>query len=97
MALTRSPLICQSTQRLSFVRHVTFCRAPSVEMKKPSDPPLKEELCLQPCDHSTICALPHGLGLPPHFMASDPLTEIKLPECRPPSWDFLKVLMTLFV
>lgn len=25
MALTRSSLICQSTQRLSFVRHATFC------------------------------------------------------------------------
>lgn len=87
MALTRSSLICQSTQRQSFVRHVPFCQAPSVEMKKPSDPPLKGELCLQLCDHSTICALPYGLGLPPHFTASDPLAEIKLPERRPPSWD----------
>lgn len=52
-------------------------------MKKPSDPPLKGELCLQLCDHSTICALPYGLGLPPHFTASDPLAEIKLLSADP--------------
>lgn len=82
IALTPSSSVCQSTQCLSFVHHVTFAECLSRRWKSHLTP-FKVELRLQSCDRSTICALPHGLGLPPHFTASDTLTEIKLPKCRP--------------
>lgn len=63
------------------------------KMKKPPDP-FKAGLHSQPCDHSTICALPHGSSLPPHFMASDTHTEIKLLKSHPLLGLPLKVLMT---
>lgn len=51
------------------------------KMKKPSDPPPKVEL---PVIIPPFVPFPVVWGLPPHFMAPDPLTEIKLSVCRPP-------------
>lgn len=84
IALTPSSSVCQSTQWPFFVHHVTFAERLQRRWKSHLTP-FKAELRLQPCDRSTICALPHGLGLPPHFTASDTLTEIKLPKSRPPA------------
>lgn len=84
IALTPSSTVCQSTQCLSFVHHVTFANR-LYQRWKSHLTPFKVELRLQPCDRSTICALPHGLSLPPHFTASDALTEIKLPKSWPPA------------
>lgn len=82
IALTPTLSVCHSTQWPSFMHPVTSTGLLQPKMKKPPDP-FKEHSSA--CDHSTICSLPCGLGLPPHFMVSVTLTKIKLLKSWPPA------------
>lgn len=76
----------QSAQRLSFVRHVTFANRLQRRWKSHLTS-FRVELLGVLWSFYHLCPSPRFGSAPPHFTASDTLTEIKLPKCWPPSQD----------